>query len=104
MNVILEAIYPSHAIKAAIDAYVSPDMPKRPESAKELASITYMERDGVHAFFVFSVQDADLANFYEVQSQRSFFIAARVEGFTTMVHVGSSVAEAIPKVMPVLPG
>jgi hypothetical protein len=103
MIAMLNVTYPVHIFKQVIQAFTSPDLPKRPESAKELSSIGYVDDSGGHATFMFDVPDAKVGEFVVVQSKRSAFIGARVPGFTTSLNFGQKVGDAIPNLMPMYP-
>jgi hypothetical protein len=78
-----------------LDLYMSADAPKRPADAREVASFTYGDHDGVHVLFIFDVEDARLAEFLNAQAARTIYLAARAD-VQVAVHVGHSVQEAIP--------
>ena len=102
MIAMLKVSYPLHVFKQVAAAFTSPDIPKRPESVKELSSIGYMDNDGGHAVFMFDVPDADIAQFLVVQSKRLAFIGARAPGFCAETQVGQKVQEALPTLMPMV--
>ena len=103
MIAMLSVTYPGHAFKPVIQAFTSPDIPKRTESMKEVSSIGYYDDSGSHAIFMFDVPDTQVAEFLAIQSKRSAFISGRVPGFVSSVHVGKSVGESIPDLMPMFP-
>lgn len=103
MIAMLSVTYPGHVFKPVIQAFTSPDIPKRPESMKEISSIGYYDDNGSHAIFMFDVPDAQVAEFLAIQSKRAAFISGRVPGFVSSVHVGKSVGESIPDLMPMFP-
>jgi hypothetical protein len=96
----LKATYPPHIFKQVIQAFTSPDLPKRRESHKEISSIGYFDDSGAHSVFMFDVPDAEVAEFLVIQSRRSAFISARAHGFNSSVHFGQKVGDAIPNLMP----
>lgn len=103
MIAILHATYPVHAFKQVIQAFTSPDIPKRPESIKDISSIGYFDDSGGHAVFMFDVPDAQAAEFIIIQSKRLAFIGARAPGFNTSVQLGQKIADGIPSLMPMFP-
>lgn len=50
--------------------------------------------------FLFDVPDAMIAEFLTTQSKRTAYISARAPGFACGVHVGQTLAEAIPALKP----
>lgn len=103
MIAILSATFPGHVFKQVVQAFTSPDLPTRPESIKEIASIAYSDDKGDHAVFMFDVPDAQMAEFMANQAKRSAFISARATGFTSSVHAGKTVVEGIRDLMPLYP-
>ena len=55
---IISATYPGHVFKQVVQAFTSPELPKRPESIKEISSIAYSDDSGHHALFMLDVPDA----------------------------------------------
>ena len=100
MMILLKVSFPPQSFKQVVQAFTSPDIPKRPESIKELASVGYDDEGGSHAAFVFDVPDAEVASFFILQSRRSAFISARAPGFVYRVHAGQRVADSIKTLMP----
>ena len=100
MIILLNASFPPQSFKQVTQAFTSPDIPKRPESVKELASVGYDDEGGSHAAFVFEVPDAEVASYLILQSRRSAFISARAPGFVYSVHAGQSVTDSIRTLMP----
>ena len=98
--VVLNVNFPPQSFKQVAQAFASPDIPKRPLSMKELASVGYSDEGGSHAVFVFDVPDAEVASFLILQSRRSAFISARAPGFVYSVHGGQSVPDSIRTLMP----
>ena len=103
MIAMLRATYPLHAFRQVTQAFMSPDIPKRPESVRELASIGYADDAGGNVVFMFDVPEVDVGAFLLSQMQRIAFISARAQGFNASVHVGQKVQEAIPALMPMFP-
>jgi len=103
MIAMISITYPGDVFKQVVQAFTSPDIPKRPESIKELSSMGYYDGGGSHAVFMFDVPDAELADFLALQSKRSAFIGARAAGFTSSVHVGQRIGESIQNLMPMYP-
>lgn len=103
MIAIISATFPGHVFKQVVQAFTSPEIPKRPESIKEISSIAYSDDSGSHALFMLDVPDAHMAEFVTNQSNRSAFICARVPGFTSSMHAGKTVLETIREQMPMNP-
>ena len=103
MIAMLDIKYPGHIIKQVVEAFMSPDMPKRPEHMKELSSISYSDDSGYHSVFMFDVPDAQVADFMTLQSKRSAFIAVRAPGCNLRIQMGLTNADAIKETMPLLP-
>jgi hypothetical protein len=85
---------------SAVQAFTSPDIPKRPESMKELSSVGYSDDSGDHAVFMFDVPNNQVADFIALQARRSAFITARAPGFISSVHFGQTAANSIQNLMP----
>ena len=90
MSALPNVSYPTHLFKPVIQAFTSPDIPKRPESVKEMSSIGYHYEEGSHAVFMFDVPDDQLAQLLDIQSRRSAFISGRVPGFISTLRVGEN--------------
>ena len=103
MIVYLHAVYPGHSAKKVLDAFMSPDIPKRPADVKELGSVTYSDRDGFHGVFLFEVEDSKLAALLNAQGERNVFLGSRAEGVKLEVQVGLSIAEGVPMALKQLP-
>ena len=103
MIAMLKVTMPIHTFKQVVQAFMSPDIPKRPDSIKELGSVAYTDEGGDHAVFMFDVPDAEIASFLALQTRRSAFIGARAPGFTASVQVGLSVPETIKAALPMYP-
>jgi hypothetical protein len=95
MRVLIETTYPPTSARKVLDLFMSPDTPKRPPDAREVASFTYGDHDGVHVLFLFDVEDGKLAEFLNAQTARTVYMTSRAE-VKLAVHVGHSVQEAIP--------
>ncbi len=102
MLVMLHAKYPGKMAKQTIDAFLSPDIPKRPD-AKDLASFAYVGHDGAHALFIFDVEEGKLAEWLRVQGERNVFMSSRIDGFNVEVQTGMSIADAIQVASRLLP-
>jgi len=103
MIAILQATYPTHVFKQVVQAYTSSEIPKRPDSVRELSSISYLDDAGAHVVFTYDVPDAQVAEFLSAQHKRSSFVAFRAPGFNATVHVGQSVVDSIQTAMPLHP-
>ena len=103
MIAMLSVSYPGHIFKQLVQAFSSPDIPKRPESMKELSSMGYYDDTGFHVVFMFDVPDAQVADFITLQSKRSAFIAVRAPGCNLSIQLGRTVADGIKELMPLLP-
>ena len=102
MIAMLGFTYPGHIIKQVVQAFMSPDMPKRPESMKELCSITYSDDSGYHSVFMFDVPDAQIAEFCTMQSKRTTFLVTRAPGCSSSLQLGTTVQDGIKNVMPLM--
>ena len=103
MNVYLHAVYPGHSTKKILDAFMSPDIPKRPEEVKELGGVTFSDTDGFHTVILFEVEDSKLAELLKVQGERNIFFASRAEGAKFEMQAGLSVADGVPMALKHLP-
>jgi hypothetical protein len=103
MIAVLKVSMPIHTFKQVVQAFMSPDIPKRPDSMKELGSVAYTDESGDHAVFMFDLPDSEVSNFLTLQSMRSAFIGARAPGFSASVHVGLRVPDSIKALMPMHP-
>lgn len=103
MLAMVRATYPPHVVKAVIDAYTSPEIPKRPDYAKEIASFVYGDNDGYHTVIILEVENSRLADYVNAQIARNVYLQSRVEGLKVEVHMGQSVMEAIPLAAKQLP-
>lgn len=103
MIAMLSISSPAQSFKQVTQAFMSAEIPKRPESIKELSSIGYYDDSGNHAVFMFDVPDAQVADFVTIQAKRSAFIGARAPGFTSSVKIGPKVGDSIQNLMPMYP-
>src|SRR5262249_2169665 len=88
--------------RTALDLFMSPETPQRPEDVVEIASFTYGDDKGVHVLFLFDVEDAKLADFMTAQMARTTTSTARAD-VKIVVHVGYSVEDAIAIAVKLLP-
>ncbi|MCM2252405.1 MAG: hypothetical protein NDJ19_08615 [Ramlibacter sp.] len=103
MIAITVVTYPHKAIKEVIQLFNSPALPARLESAKELAAMTYSDEGGQHACFVIEIPDSDVGAYVVSQGKRTAYFGSRIAGYTSTVHIGQKISEAITTVMPLLP-
>ncbi len=103
MIVYLHAVYPGHNIKAVLDAFMSPEIPKRPDHVKELGSITYTDIEGFHVSYLFDVEDSKLGDFFRNQAERATYLGSRAEGINIETKVGLSLAEGVPMALKSIP-
>jgi len=103
MIAILSVTFPGHVFKQVVQAFTSPDIPKRPESIKEISSVAYNDDNGSHAVFMFDVPDAQMAEFLSNHANRSAFISGRAPGFVSNLRTGKTVGESIRDMMPLYP-
>jgi hypothetical protein len=97
MLALLHATYPGTAVKKVIEAYMSPELPKRPSFAKEVASFVYNDLHGYHTLLLLDVEDARLGEWHLNQGDRNIFMESRVEGLRTETRLGLSVMDAIAR-------
>ena len=102
MIAMLTLTYPGHIIKQVTQAFMSPEMPKRPESMKVLSSISSYDDGGYHSVLMFDVPDAQVAEFIIVQSKRSTFFATRAPGCSGCLQWGTTVEDGIKNLMPLM--
>jgi hypothetical protein len=95
MMAMIHAMYPPTGTAKLVQAFMSPELPKRSEAAKEVASIVYGDRDGYHSVILLEVEDAKLAEYVARQVERSVFLETRVEGLRVEYQYGHSVMDAI---------
>jgi hypothetical protein len=103
MIALIKVAYPMNVFKQVVQAFTSPDIPKRPESVKEISAMGYFDGGSGCAVFMFDVPDAEAGEFLLAQAKRTAFMGARVPGFQSNVHMGQSVGEAIPTMMAMYP-
>jgi hypothetical protein len=96
MRVLIHSTYPGTSARKALDLFLSPETPKRPADAKEIATFTYRDSAGIHVLFLYDVEDARLAAFLNAQNERSLYLESRVQDLRAEIHVGLSVQEALP--------
>lgn len=87
--------YPPNAVKKVTEVFLSPELPKRPEYAKELASFVYADNAGYHSMILLDVEDSKLADYIRAQTERNVYMQSRVEGLAVEVNPGMSVMDAI---------
>ena len=95
MLVLLRATYPPNAVKKVTEVFLSPELPRRPEYAKELASFVYADNAGYHSMILLDVEDSKLADYIRAQTERNVYMQSRVEGLAVEVNPGMSVMDAI---------
>ena len=95
MLVLLEARYPASSIQRAIEVFMSPEMPKRPDYVREVGSFTYTTQTGIRSLFLLEVADEHLGHYVVSQSERAVYMQSRIPGFEVEVHIGQSVPESI---------
>lgn len=103
MRLMLHVTYPGQLIKQAIQAFTSPQMPKRPEFFKELGSMTYTNAAGANTLFIFDVPDDKVGECARIQGRRNTFFMARVAGAGMEMQFGPSITEAVQEAPPLLP-
>lgn len=103
MLIMTKATYPASEVKRAIETFTSPDFPKRPDCAREIGSFVYNDYEGTHTVFLLDVEDARLAEYFAVQTQRAAYFTARVSGARTSVTPGYSVTEGMQLVWKEMP-
>lgn len=103
MNIMVKGNYSGHVSNQVLEAYMSSDLPPRPDYVKELGSISYTDQDGLHAILLLEVDDSKVAEYLDIQGQRNAFLQSRVENLTLEVHVGRSLMESIELIQPHLP-
>jgi len=103
MLVMLTAKYPASYVKRAIEVFMSPETPKRPDSGKEVSSFVHSDHSGYTNYFVFDVEDRYLAEFLTSYAERTIHMETRIPGLTIQTVVGQSVPNAINTAMKQLP-
>ena len=99
MIAMLDIKYPGHIIKQVVEAFMSPDMPRRPEHMKELSSISYYDDGGYHTVVTFDVPDAQIAEFIIAQGKRTAFFVTRAPGCSGCLRWGTTVEDGIKQWM-----
>jgi hypothetical protein len=100
MIAMLHVTYPADAFKPVVQAFMSPDIPKRPDAFRELSSINFQDASCGHAIFTYEVPDEQVAEFIHIQNKRSVFISTRAPGFNANVTLGQAVGPSIQSLMP----
>ena len=103
MLALLDVRYPASSIKRAIEVFMSPEMPTRPDYVREVGSFTYTAHDGIRSLFILDVADNHLAEYVVAQSERTVHMQSRIPGFNVEVQIGQSVEEAIATALKQLP-
>jgi hypothetical protein len=103
MLVLLHARYPASSTKRAIEVFMSPELPKRPDYVKEVGSFVHGSLEGYHNYFLLDVEDKHLAEYVLAQGERSIHLESRVPGLTVEALMGQSVPNAINTAMKQLP-
>ena len=103
MLVMITAKYPATSVKRAVEVYMSPETPKRPDSGRELCSFVYGDHSGYANYLVFDVEDRQLGEFLRGYAQRTIHMETRIPGLTVQTVVGQSIPDAINTAMPQLP-
>jgi hypothetical protein len=101
--VLIDVRYPSSSMKRAIEVFMSPEMPKRADSVREVGSFTYTAHDGIRSLFILDVDDKHLAEYVVAQSERTVHMQSRIPGFNVEVQIGQSVQDAIATALKQLP-
>ena len=103
MLVMITAKYPATSVKRAVEVYMSPETPKRPDSGRELCSFVHSDHSGYANYLVFDVEDRQLGEFLRGYAQRTIHMETRIPGLTVQTVVGQSIPDAINTAMPQLP-
>jgi hypothetical protein len=103
MLALLDARYPASSIKLAIQVFISPEMPKRPDYVREIGSFTYTTQTGIRSLFLLEIANEHLADYVVSQSERTVFMQSRIPQFEVEVHIGQSVPESIATALKQLP-
>jgi hypothetical protein len=103
MLALLEARYPADSMKRAIEVFMSPEMPKRPDYVREVGSFTYTTHAGIRSLFLLEIADEHLSHYVASQSERAVFMQSRIPGFEVEVHLGQSVPDSIVTALKQLP-
>jgi hypothetical protein len=102
MRVLVHTTFSQTEGRTALDLFMSPETPKRPADATEVASFTYGDDQGVHVLILFDVENAKLADFMSAQMARTTYITSRAD-VKIVVHVGYSVEDAVAIALKHLP-
>jgi hypothetical protein len=78
-----------------MEVFASPDLPKRPDFARELASFAWGDEKGFHIAFVVEVDDVRVSEFINAQIQRNVYMQSRVPAFNIDMKLGHSVMAAM---------
>lgn len=100
MIAITVVTYPLKAAKEVIQLFTSAALPARLESAKELASMTCSDEAGQHVYFIIEIPDSDVGAYLISQGKRTAFFGSRIAGYTSTVHIGQKIPDAIATAMP----
>jgi hypothetical protein len=103
MLVMITAKYPASSVKRAIEVYMSPETPKRPDSGRELCSFVHGDHSGYANYLVFDVEDRQLGEFLRGYAQRTIHMETRIPGLTVQTVVGQTIPDAINTAMQQLP-
>ena len=95
MLVLIKATYPANSAKQATEHFMSEKTPKRSAAAKDIASFSYGDRDGVQGLFILEVENERFPEFMQAQIARNAYLQSRVAGLHVEVIPGHSVMEAI---------
>ena len=95
MLVMITAKYPATSVKRAVEVYMSPETPKRPDSGRELCSFVYGDHSGYANYLVFDVEDRQLGEFLRGYAQRTIHMETRIPSLTVQTVVGQSIPDAI---------
>jgi hypothetical protein len=102
MLVMITAKYPATSAKRAIEVFVSPETPKRPDG-RLLSSFVHGDHTGYTNYFVSDVDDKSVAEWVRIQAQRTIYMETRIPGLSVEVKLGQSVEDAISTAMNQLP-
>lgn len=103
MNFMLDVQYPPTGVSQVAKVLTSPQLPPRPDYARELGTIAYTDAGGFHGVTLFEVPEEKCADFLKTQEQRTVFFASRVNGCVIKVHIGSSIPEIMKSIAPLMP-
>jgi hypothetical protein len=94
MLVMVTAKYPAASVKRAIEVFMSPETPKRPDG-RLLSSFVYGDHTGYTNYFVSDVEDKAVGEFVRIQGERTFYMETRIPDLTVELKLGQSVEDAI---------